>query len=535
MPDPREFLASLERKHRAQDDNSAKGRAIRSYREHYKLGRLTRARPDNPPGRSGNAAIWESADLMHRRVRAAYDNNPIFRRCTHVLRDLIVGSGIQAFSDPIDYSFGWKLDKRPENVLIRSLDYALETDESFDLWACDKNQVDIGGRWDWFWMQRMVIQELILVGSVIVKKCARRDQDIPFCLQLIEREQINYQYDRPRAGDQNAIINGIEVDRDGREVAVHLWREHPHDGFAAFSQAGFESFRLPKSQYEHIFMGVRPTQTIGATWLNTIGTPTQDRDSFTEAELRAAIKAARLLLVAHIDNPGAGALGFEDFGGDGDPLGRPELALGNDIVAAEVGKDEKVELIESQRPTDKANNFFDILDHDIAAGTDASYYSVTGRFEKTNQSGFRGAMNFESAQMRPIQEWFGRSFVLPVRRRWNELAVGLGRLRNVTASQFNRERNRYQRFEVYGPGRSVLDPDKETEGSLTELRGGLSTLKRECARRQLHWIKVLRQVALENRIADVLGVALDHSKGQGGQRDKNTRTSEREERENANE
>jgi hypothetical protein len=41
---------------------------------------------------------------------------------------------------------------------------------------------------------------------------------------------------------------------------------------------------------------------------------------------------------------------------------------------------------------------------------------------------------------------------------------------------------------------------------------------------QLHWIKVLRQMALENRLAKLLGVVLDFSKGQGGQVDGNTRS-----------
>jgi hypothetical protein len=56
------------------------------------------------------------------------------------------------------------------------------------------------------------------------------------------------------------------------------------------------------------------------------------------------------------------------------------------------------------------------------------------------------------------------------------------------------------------------------------LRSCLSTLKSECARRGLHWIKVLRQIALENHVLDVLGIALDLSKGQGGQTVGNTRS-----------
>jgi capsid protein len=61
-----------------------------------------------------------------------------------------------------------------------------------------------------------------------------------------------------------------------------------------------------------------------------------------------------------------------------------------------------------------------------------------------------------------------------------------------------------------------LDPLKETDAAMARLRGGLTTLKLECAKRGLHWIKVLMQQAVELRIAKMYGVPLDWSKGQGG-------------------
>jgi len=498
----------------------SKSADVTASNEAYRLGRLDRAtRKFNPPGRSGDAAIYESNDLMNRRTRSSYLNNAMIRRATHVLRDIVVGTGINAFADPIDYSFGWSLDERPETELEGSFNYALENDELFQEWS--DNEASVSGNCSWPEMQAMAITEDILVGDVLFLECLDRSPGrvSPLCYQMIEREQIDLTKDRDFAPGQNAIVNGFEIDRAGREVAVYLYDAHP---FSQFGQYSADSTRVPSSRYNHVFKPHRPTMTSGATWLHAVGQPTIDRDTWTGTELRAAVKAALLTIVHKMENPGRFSLGFTSD--DPDPSGRSEVTLGDSLVAAEIGTNESIEIKEGARPNSKAAEFFNMIDHDIAGGVDLSYYSLTGRFNETNYGGFRGAINLEDTQTRPIQNWLGRKLILPVRRRFTELAIATGEIRTITTADFRRDRRRYLRFDVIGPGRNLLEPSAENEAILGQLRGGLSTLKIECARRGLHWIKVLRQIALENRIADWLGIVLDYSKGQGGQVSTNTRS-----------
>lgn len=517
--DPKTFLAALERQHRAAGaagDHAAN--LLSAYQEAYRLGRLDRAtRTNNPPGRTGNAAIFESSDLMHRRTRSAYLNNSLIKRATNILRDLVVGSGINTFADPIDYTFGWSLDERPETMLEASFNYALESDELFIEWA--ETEFDVAGKLSFWDGQAMALSEDILVGDVLLLECVDRSPGriSPLCYQMIEREQIDTSMDRERAPGQNEITNGFEIDQYGREIAVWLFDAHPHGNGAALSG----STRVTADRYIHVFRANRPSQNTGATWHHAIGQPTFDRNTWFEAELRAAVKASLHTILHKLKDPYTTSLGFDID--DPDPLGTPEIALGTSPLAIQVSPDEDVQIIESNRPNPNAQNFFDLIDHDIAGGLDLSYYSLTGRFEKTNYGGFRGAINLEDAQMRPIQNWLGRRLVLPIRRRFNSLAVATGQIRSITPREFKAETRRYQRFDVIGPGRSLLEPDSENEAAMGQLRGGLTTLKIECARRGLHWIKVLRQISLENRITDWLGVVLDHSKGNGGQSSGSTR------------
>jgi capsid protein len=165
-----------------------------------------------------------------------------------------------------------------------------------------------------------------------------------------------------------------------------------------------------------------------------------------------------------------------------------------------------------------------ILDHDTAGAAGISYYTLTGRYDRTNYTSVRGALLAEDSHFRPLQNWFAGQVALPMRREFHRQAIGLDKLKSVSAEKYLANPRRYNRFDAIGAGRELLDPEAETNAATGKLRSCLTTLKLECARRGLHWIRVLRQIALENRLLDILGISLDLSKGQGGQVTGNTRS-----------
>jgi capsid protein len=182
------------------------------------------------------------------------------------------------------------------------------------------------------------------------------------------------------------------------------------------------------------------------------------------------------------------------------------------------------ELTRLKNPSGKRfKSLLKVLDRYSAQGAGISYYSLTGDYESTSFASVRAAKLDEDGQIRPLQQWFATQVALPMRRRFNALAAVQGMFTTIDATEFAANVKRYQRFEGMGPGRELLDPDAETNAAIGRLRSGLSTLKIECGKRGLHWVRVLRQMSLENRLVKVLGVLLDFSKGQGGQVTGNTR------------
>lgn len=482
--------------------------------ESYRLGRLDKAtRRHQPYYRSGDAAIIDSSDLMNRRTRDMYLNNGLFKRATDVLRDLVVGTGLHTYADPIDHTFGWDLMSRKDEDLIESLDYALEADDEFDEWAKDPEQCDVAGKLSFYDMQSLAMSENMVVGDILFLKRTVRggDSRVPLQYQVIEREQIDSSKQRAEHPQAIRVADGFEFDRFGRELGCWLYDVHPYDQHVAMNS--YTSVFIPASRYLHVYRPGRPSQGIGATWHHAMGQPMVDRDKYTETEMRAAVKAALLCLVANVKNPGSAGLGMDH---DEQDYSAQEIALGVSPIAAQLGTDEKVQVVESSRPNKDAEPFFRILDHDIAAASNLSYYSLTGRFNETNYGGFRGALNLEDSQVKPVQQWLAKSLVLPVRRQWNAMAAAMGIFQTMSVAKIQKERRRFNRFDVIGPGRFLLDSDNETKGAAAEMRGGFTTLKIQCAQRSQHWIRVLRQRYIENRLARDFGLQLDYGNGGGG-------------------
>ena len=526
MGDPRErstrdFLATLERQARGQ--RTARDQLVQAAEEFYRWGRIDRRTQHfQPAARSGDAAIVESHDLMHRRVRSELGNNAQLKKAGEALVDLVVGTGVQTFADPFE---PWlELAALTREEFDARVTYALESDERFLEWFLDPQAFDVAGKLAGPDMQRLAIAEQVGVGDTLLLRVIDSKRKFPLCYQVIEREQLDTSVDRPAGPNQNKIVGGIELDAQNREVAFHILDAHPYDDFAPGNSHG-KSQRVPADRVIHLFAISRPSQSLGISWLHAVGQATFDRDKFVGAEIQSAAKAALLLLVAKLKHGAGGNLGLDDGLDELDAHNNRQIKLGSTPHAIEIGPEDNVSLVEGTRPTNTAESFIGILDHDTAGGAGVSYYTLTGRYDKTNFSSVRAAKLDEDDHVLPIQQWFARRLALPIRREFNALAVALRRIESVTPAAFAANRDRYQRFDAFGKGRDLLDPEAETNAAQGRLRSCLTTLKLECARRGLHWIKVLRQKAMENRVAELLGVVLDFSKGQGGQVEGSTSSS----------
>ena len=513
---------------------------ILSAMDPYKLGRKDRPREAfQPDGYSGDRAISDSQDLVSRRVRDLMRNAGQAKRIRSMLTNLVVGKGMQTFAWPFDPSEMLELITEMESVsggdLGPRLKYALESDDLYECYSGEKKQFDIEERLTRYDMERMLMSECVSVGSGLMLRVFRKDfspskHKIPIAWQMFEREQLDISKDRDEGKDRsgrplNRIMNGIELDSLNRIVAYHLLLNHPHDFFGVNQSsmvgipagAGGKSVRVTADRVVDLTLYDRPSSHVGVSWLAPAGQPIWDRDQYCESEIRAAASEAVLLLVAKLANGSAhGAWGFNDGTDDQDQHDNREFKLGHSPVASVIDKDEHIELIKPNRPNRDAGPFLKVLDRDTAASVDLSYHTVSGDYESVTFTSGRHAKMDEELSIAPLQDWFGRSVSLPVRRMFNAAAVTTGLMKTMRPVAFRDRYATYQRFDVIGNGRSLVDPYKEGEARTARLRTGLSTFREECAKRNQHWIRVLMQRSLEKQIFSMFGVEPDFTKAGNG-------------------
>jgi lambda family phage portal protein len=497
--------------------------------EAYRLARRDRPREHNQPhAYSGDAAIMSSHGLMNRRVRDLVRNTAQGKRVRMAFQDLVVGTGFQTFSWPFApeemFQIVTELEKLEEGDLGPRLQFALESDDLYEEWSSDPKQFDIENRLSRAEMERMAMAETVVTGNSLIIRCFRPDYKIvPLCYQILEREQLDESMDRTGSDRENKILNGIEFNKSNQAVAYHFLLDHPDDYFGrsgssllgggASYGSGLRRVRIQADRVIDLACYDRPSSSVGASWYDSTGQTTWDRDNYMGSEIRSAAVDAAFAFVAKLNNGDKyGAFGFADGGDDEDGEGNRSFKIGQSPVAATIGVDEELEMIRSSRPNKDAPAFLKLLDRDQAGGLGLSYYTLTGDYESTNFSSSRAAKIDEDGRLEPLKDWFATHVALRMRRDFNAIAAATGAFKTLRPAEFKAAERTYQRFDAIGNGRDMIDPFKEGEARTARLRTGISTFKEECARRGHHWIKVLMQVAIEKRIKGMFGVDIDHTK-----------------------
>ena len=252
--------------------------------------------------------------------------------------------------------------------------------------------------------------------------------------------------------------------------------------------------------------------TRGVSWFHALVRATRDADWFVGSELTAAALGALLVMVHKAEKPTQAGLGFSDLMPGSDQFGNPQVKLGPGIKAT-IGINEEIEIAESVRPSKQVGPFMQFIRQEQAMGTGLSYISFTGDYSNTSFSSAHGAINDESAYIEPLQGRVARRVVCPVRRRWTEVAAGYGLFRSLSPAQFVAQRRRWQRLTYMGPGRRLLDPNKQREAATSGMRAALSDLIGECAAEGRHWKTVIRNKAKVEAYARKMKTTLDWSKG----------------------
>lgn len=245
-------------------------------------------------------------------------------------------------------------------------------------WA-ETKACDWDGRHDLYGLQAIAMQTIARDGEVLVR-FRRTTGAIPLQIQLLEPDFLCLSQTSGEGG--NTVVQGIEIDTDGRAVAYWLYDRHPGDyygaGWGKSWLPGTRATRIPVEQIARVYRQDRAGQLRGVSWLAPVVLPLRDLDDYEDAQLMRQKVAACFAAFVHDAN-----------GADGTDTPDDELT-------------DKIEPgIIQTLPPGKEITFADppslggygeftrgVL-HKVAAGLGITYESLTGDLSQTNFSSAR--------------------------------------------------------------------------------------------------------------------------------------------------
>jgi capsid protein len=148
-----------------------------------------------------------------------------------------VAAGVEAW---LSRAVGAGITPKPD---LPDADLQAEIAVRFDAW-CDR--CDIDGLGDFYSLQNRAFRPVVVEGESLIEMRAENGE---LRLRILPADRLDYALTRNLDGG-GQIINGVELDADGRRVAFHILTD----------RMNFRTVRVPADQICHVFKCVYPGQ-----------------------------------------------------------------------------------------------------------------------------------------------------------------------------------------------------------------------------------------------------------------------------------
>lgn len=314
---------------------------------------------------------------------------------------------------------------------------------------------------------------------------------------LLDADQLDETYWRARANvdrdgpDVNAIIAGVEVDRKGKPVAYHLFTEHPNNVTGTRKRE-----RIAAEYIIHIFTPRRAGQTRGLTRFARVMKALRHLGGLNEAVL-VNMRASACKMGFLQPNEGAEPL----QGPDGQAKISLEATPGSiDVIPPGY-------TFADWNPHQPSASHREVVHealYEISAGLGVSFASLTGNLTGANYGSQRGGSLSERRGWRRDQRFVARHLMSRLFSAWLPMAALTNKVKLPSQNV-----SRYLAHEWLVPGWDWIDPQKDVNAGLTEVRAGLTSLTALAAAKGRELEVVLAQRMKEMKIAKKYGVTID--------------------------
>ncbi len=421
---------------------------------------------------SANAELQPfSRNELVSRSRDLYRNNPIARAAVSRVVLAAVGSGLRLQSH-IDY--------RSLNVeYSQVVEKEREIERLFRQWAEDQNECDLEKTLDFYGLQRLVLTSMLLSGDVfcLTPFVRRSFSKFHLRLQIIESDRVSNPH---HTIDTENLRNGIQYNRLGEPVSIHVLESHPGDFLP--KSLKWKKIRVfgrltGRRRVLQIYEKERPEQARGVPFLSSVIEPLKQLDRYIDAEIDAAVISSFFTAFLKGDEE-LGPMAPTPPGGDApiEPysLASEEIRMGSGAIV-ELPSGVDVSFANPQRPNANFERFFESVMKNIAAALNMPFEELLLHYS-SSYSAARAAM---------LQAWRGYTvkraivvsqFCQPIFELFLDDVVSSGLL---DLPGFEAKRAAYIKTSWIGPTRGQIDPLKEIKAAKERIEARISSRTRE--------------------------------------------------------
>lgn len=429
--------------------------------------------------RSPDQEVRGDLRTLKNRARELSRNNPHARRFRRLLSHNAIGPHGIRLQAKVKNSQG--LPDRANNNRIEA---------AWRRW-CRKGVCTADGRMSFAQVQRLYVETLAVDGEALLRILPGFDNEFGFAVQLLDTDQLDSEFNRPRGNGVNEIRMGVEVNPWGRPLAYHIWDGHPTE----HGMRDRNRIRVPADQIVHDFIADRPGQSRGVTAYAAVLLRSKMLDGYEEATVVAARVGASHMgffkphpedYQVGVDDPDA-EIPFE-----AEPATFKRLPVGMDFIEWD-----------PNQPSTSFSEFDKAMLRSIASGLDVGYTSLTGDLSDVNYSSIRQGKLDERDAFRVIQRAVIENLLDRIYPEWMQWALTTGALQLAS-----RNASRWQDHEWQPRGWDWVDPLKDMQANREAVALRVTSRTRICAERGIDFEEVLRELADEERLAAEMGVEL---------------------------
>lgn len=450
----------------------------------YEGARFTRTNP--MPQGSGSADSEAIPDLPNLRQmsRTLVRDDSHAAATINILVEFIIGEGVRPLSVCTPAATGMTDEQ--------CRDWNAQVDRAWKEWA-EGDRADATGYGSYYQLQENALRTQLTDGDAIGHSLFERDGSIE--IELIDADRI----ESPNYHDTKEIRGGVERNPRGREVAVHVLKDHPADSFAGAHSS--ESKRIevrsgPLQVVQHVFHRGRPGQTRGVPILAPVLLSLRHLHHYLDSEVIGARAASNfaLFIKRNVQRGDASLMPVAELDQNNQKVQHYHEALEAGTIEY-LNEGEEPVSFNPNRPGNAFEAFVMRLLRSSAAATGLSYEAVARDYGRMNLSSARTLINQMRRGFAMTLGRFNFQWNRPHRENFIRHQVATGRLVPPDRRAFLSNPQAFLATRWVSPAFPLMDPMKDYVAAAFAIENNLASPMEKAAEFGVDPVQVLEDKA----------------------------------------